>query len=78
MATVIREVKYRCADDCVMSGCPGHIGRLEYQTVSDAYTFIMNDRELSFERGELDAMLELIRSLDRVGAASLSASQGEE
>ena len=65
MATIQRTIKYRCSDDCVMSGCPGHEGELLYQSTSDAYTFNMNGRELSFERGELDAMLDLLRSLNR-------------
>lgn len=69
MATILRKIRYRCADDCVMSGCPGHVGELRFQTTSDAYTFTMNGRELPFERGELDAMLELLRSLNRYDAA---------
>lgn len=69
MATVTRQIRYRCSDDCEMSGCPGHVGELVYQSTSDAYTFTMNGRELDFERGELDAMLELLRSLDRADSA---------
>lgn len=71
MATIAREITYRCSDDCVMSGCPGHNGTLIYQSVSDSYTFYMADRELHFERGELDAMIKLIRMLDRDDAVSL-------
>lgn len=74
MAAVSRSIHYRCADDCVMSGCPGHVGALSYQTTSDAYAFNMNGRELSFERGELDAMLSLLRSLDRHDAAGQEKS----
>lgn len=70
MATLIRALHYRCSDDCIPSGCPGHGGGLEYNSVSDSYTFSMNGRVLSFERGELDAMLELLRSLRRIDAAS--------
>lgn len=69
MATIELEVEYRCADDCVMSGCPWHTGTLTYQSVSDAYCFNMNGREMRFERGELDAMLTLLRNLDRADAA---------
>ena len=65
MATIQRTIKYRCSDDCAMSGCPGHEGELLYQSTADAYTFNMNGRELSFERGELEAMLDLLRSLNR-------------
>lgn len=69
MSTIAIFVNYRCADDCVMSGCPGHVGELTYQSTADAYQFRMNGRELSFERGELDAMLTLLRKLDRADAA---------
>lgn len=31
--------QYRCWNDCVMSGCPGHTATLEYQSVSDALHF---------------------------------------
>jgi hypothetical protein len=71
MGTVSRSITYRCSDDCVMSGCPGHIGTLQYHTVSDGYTFTMNGREISFERGELEAMIELIRRLDRADAIEI-------
>lgn len=69
MANIVREIRYRCSDDCVMSGCPGHIGRLFYQSVADTYRFDMNGREISFERGELDAVIVLLKSLNRVDAA---------
>lgn len=65
MARIERTIQYRCSDDCEMSGCPGHTGVLFYQSVSDAYSFNMGGRILHFERGELDAMLELLRSLNR-------------
>lgn len=71
MATIQRRITYRCSDDCMMSGCPGHEGELLYQSVSDAYSFNMNGRQLDFERGELDAMLNLLRSLDRVDAVQV-------
>lgn len=66
MVTITRETSYRCSDDCVVSGCPGHVGTIEYQSTSDAYKFVMNGRELHFERGELEAMLSLLRALNRV------------
>lgn len=64
MANIIREISYRCSDDCVMSGCPGHLGILRWQSVSDAYSFSMNGRILHFERGELEAMIALLRELN--------------
>lgn len=75
MANVERSVSYRCADDCVMSGCPGHEGRLQWQSVSDAYSFSMNGRVLEFERGELEAMLYLLRSLGRLDAVQVQSTE---
>lgn len=69
MATIEREMTYRCSDDCVPSGCPGHKGRLVYQSTADAYMFVMNGRELHFERGELDAILDLLKQLRRADCA---------
>lgn len=69
MALVERELMYRCSDDCLPSGCPGHRGRLLYQSVSDAYEFDMGGRRIPFERGELDAVIELLRSLNRIDSA---------
>lgn len=69
MASMKRTISYRCSDDCKPSGCPAHEGVLEYQSCSDAYTFTMNGRVIELERGELDAMLALLKSLDRIDAA---------
>ena len=74
MATIERRIKYRCSDDCTQGGCPWHEGRLIYQSTSDAYQFDMNGRTLYFERGELDAMIELLRSLGRVDAVQVPAN----
>lgn len=75
MALVTREVSYRCSDDCVMSGCPGHVGRLAYHSTSDHYGFNMNGDVYSFERGELEAMILLLRSLNRADAIDLDAPE---
>lgn len=69
MATIQRAITYRCSNDCQMSGCPKHHGELLYQSTSDAYIFCMNGREFSLERGELEAMLDLLKSLDRIDSA---------
>ena len=74
VATIERRIKYRCSDDCAQGGCPWHEGRLIYQSTSDAYQFDMNGRTLYFERGELDAMIELLRSLGRVDAVQVPAN----
>lgn len=77
MATIEREVTYRCSDDCVPSGCPGHKGRLTYQSTADSYLFNMSGRELHFERGELDAMIELLKKLDRCDCVQVTPNSEE-
>ncbi len=71
MANIERSLTYRCSDDCEMSCCPGHTGILFYQSTSDAYSFSLNGRILHFERGELQALLDLLRSLDRIDAVQV-------
>ena len=71
MANCVREIKYRCQDDCKISGCPGHDGKLEFQSVSEHYHFTMNGKEMHFEAGELQAMIDLIRLLNRVDTVKL-------
>lgn len=55
-----------------MEGCPGHKGILNYQSVSDAYSFSMNGRILHFERGELEAMIALLQALNRIDAIEIT------
>ena len=71
MANCVQEIKYHCLNDCVASGCPSHNGRLEFQSTSNAYHFIMNGKEYYFEEGELQAMIDLLKSLDRADAVKL-------
>lgn len=66
MTNVIREIIYRCRDDCRMEGCPSHKGTLQFQSVSNAYKFNMDGKEYFFEEGELQAMIDLIKDLNRV------------
>lgn len=65
MANIFLEGSYRCSDDCRQSGCPGHTATLKYQSCADAYTFNLNGKEMFFERGELEAMVSLLRDLNR-------------
>jgi hypothetical protein len=71
MASIERSVQYRCSDDCMMSGCPGHTGILLYQSTSDAYSFNLDGRILHFGRGEMEAMFSLLRSLGRIDAVQV-------
>jgi len=61
-----------------MSGCPGHLGILSYQSTSDAYGFSLNGRILHLERGEMQAVVDLLRSLDRIDAVQVGPSARPE
>lgn len=39
MGTIRKEVSYKCYNDCVQSGCPGHVAVVTYQSTSDIYAF---------------------------------------
>lgn len=71
MAIIKRQLTYRCYDDCLQSGCPTHEATLEVQTTSQAYTFNLDGRELYFERGELEALLDLIVIIGRVDCVDI-------
>ena len=72
MANCKREIKYWCIDDCKMDGCPSHKGVLEFQSTSNYYSFNMNGKEYNFEEGELQAIIDLIKSLNRVDCVKLT------
>ena len=64
MGTVILKEKYRCFDDCRQKGCPGHEATLQFQTVSNTYTFENGKGEkYSFEQGELETLVSLLKQL---------------
>lgn len=71
MAIIQRHLSYRCYDDCRPQGCPTHVATLEVQTTSQAYTFNLDGRELYFERGELEALLDLIVIIGRVDCVTI-------
>jgi hypothetical protein len=69
MANITRTITYRCSDDCIQSGCPTHIATLQYQSTVDHYTFDLNGQVIALERGKMDALITLLKSLDRVDCA---------
>jgi len=72
MSTIVQSIHYTCFNDCVVSGCPGHKGTLEYQSCSDTYIFTLNGRVLPFNRTELHAMIALLKSLGRVDSVRIN------
>jgi uncharacterized protein (UPF0216 family) len=50
-----------------MCGCPGHHGELAHNRTVDGYSFNMDGREMYFEHGELEAMIQLLKQLELFG-----------
>lgn len=71
ISIIKRQLTYRCYDDCKQAGCPTHEATLEVQTTSQDYTFNLDGRELFFERGELEALLDLIVIIGRVDCVTI-------
>lgn len=67
MSTIKAEVEFRHDNDCVMSGCPGHVMTAEHQTTSD-YFSIYVDGELVYggDDNTTRALLKLIKEVDYV------------
>jgi hypothetical protein len=65
MGTTLSEViKYRCVDDCVQSGCPGHEMQLvKYTTVSVVQVNIDGNRYTSFDSNQIEALRNLLDQL---------------
>ncbi len=71
MSNCVREIKYRCFNDCKGWGCPSHDGKLQFQSTSNAYHFTMDGKEYYFDEAELQAMIDLLKSLGRTDAVKL-------
>ena len=60
------EVKFKCANDCQQSGCPGHIMRVVHDLSTDIYIFeIEGEREPKFciDENVFHAMMEAYQLL---------------
>lgn len=72
MSEVILKEKYRCFNDCKQEGCPEHEATLQFQTVSNAYTFANGKGEkYSFEQGELETLVSLLKQLSDIRCDSV-------
>lgn len=64
MSNIKLEHRYRCWNDCLMSGCPSHVATIEYQSVSDALHFKDGKgQEIYMQTPELGALLHMLRPL---------------
>lgn len=71
MANIKLQTTYICKDDCEHGGCPHHLATLEYQSCSDAYKFVLGHKVVHFKRGELEAVISLLRSIDRTDSVNV-------
>ena len=71
MANCYRELTYHCYNDCKMSGCPSHKATLKFQSCSNAYHFNLNGEDYYFEQGKLQALIDLIKALNRYDTVKL-------
>ena len=46
MSTRVQEKEFKHFDDCLMSGCPGHVMRAEHQTTSDYFTVYIDNEPI--------------------------------
>lgn len=64
MSSTHLERPYHCWDDCQMSGCPGHVATLEFQSVSDYFMFKDGKGgEIGMHPVELEALLSMVKEL---------------
>ena len=71
MANCERELIYHCNDDCNQGGCKGHIASLMFQSCSDWYSFDIGGKQIAFSSDELQALVDLIKSLNRCDTVKL-------
>lgn len=64
MATSKLAYHYHCWDDCTPAGCPGHLAKLEYQSVSAALRFDDGKGNvLSGQIAEFEALVSMLYAL---------------
>jgi len=66
-----RELYYYCLDDCTPAGCPGHKATLRFFSTINAYDFNINGKKIYLEHAEMQAMIDLIKKLDRCDTVKL-------
>jgi len=60
------EHHYRCWNDCLPQGCPGHTAVLQFQSVSNSLHFSDGKgNEMYMQTPELEAFLAMIHTLSK-------------
>lgn len=63
MSLRVKQISYRCSDDCNPAGCPWHVASGQYNTVTGWSSFCIGGKTIDLEQGELQALKELISLL---------------
>lgn len=73
MANVVLKETYSCFNDCRMEGCPKYEATLEFQTVSNAYTFDdgKGRDKMYFAEDEVEVLISLLKKLSERRADSV-------
>ena len=57
---------YKCWNDCVPSGCPGHVATLEFQSVSDSLTLSDGRGQVFYiQTPELEVFMKMLATLSK-------------
>ena len=65
MATIGITRVYRCDDDCIASGCPGHELKVSISTVTNIMSVTVDGEELFFaDVGKWKALRQALADLD--------------
>lgn len=65
MSTKSSQLVFNHDNDCMMSGCPGHVMRAEHQTTSDYFTVTVDGKGIyGGDDTTTRAMLKLIGRVD--------------
>lgn len=62
MGQITNQVDYRCDDDCVQSGCPGHIATLTFNSISNIYHFNNGkDIDIYLDKNQIEAFVKMLK-----------------
>jgi len=73
MANIIKKLKYRCDNDCEISGCPEHEATLHFNSITNTYFFDDgNGRYIGLDISSANVLVQLIKS---IGESRIDALQ---
>ncbi len=63
MATIKREIEFRCDNDCKQSGCPSHKGVFTFQTTATVFCWSVDGKETWFDYNQLEAFTNILKEV---------------